>query len=81
MTPKESTFARRVNEDGTIDSICRDCYVTVARSHCEADLEKAEPARLRSLATVPNGTHERGREIALTRRASDHWYAVGNPDL
>ena len=37
-------FAHRLNEDGTIDSICRDCYVTVATASSEADLVREECA-------------------------------------
>jgi hypothetical protein len=37
-----SAFARRSNEDGTIDSICRHCFVTVATEQWETDLEIAE---------------------------------------
>jgi len=35
-------FAHRLNKDGTIDSICRDCYVTVVTASSEADLEREE---------------------------------------
>ena len=36
-------FVRRSNRNGTIDSICTRCYVTVATAFWEADLETAEP--------------------------------------
>lgn len=35
-------FAHRANRDGTFDSICRDCFITVATQQREADLEKPE---------------------------------------
>jgi len=35
-------FAHRLNEDGTIDSICRDCFVTVTTASSESDLEHEE---------------------------------------
>ena len=35
-------FAQRPNHDGTFDSICRACYITVATSFWEAELEKSE---------------------------------------
>lgn len=35
-------FAHRVNEDGTIDSICRDCFITVATALFDSDLEPGE---------------------------------------
>lgn len=41
-TSPESQFAHRVNRDGTIDSICRDCFATVATVEREADLANAE---------------------------------------
>jgi hypothetical protein len=31
-------FARRTNADGSIDSICRKCYITVASATRESDL-------------------------------------------
>ena len=35
-------FPHRANEDGTFDSICPSCYVTVAHQRREADLEAFE---------------------------------------
>jgi len=35
-------FIHRINEDGSIDSICRDCFVTVATSRSRSDLESKE---------------------------------------
>jgi hypothetical protein len=35
-------FVHRINADGTIDSFCRKCFITVASSHWEAELERAE---------------------------------------
>ena len=35
-------FAHRINDDGTIDSICCDCFVTVGTESSEADLERVE---------------------------------------
>jgi len=35
-------FVRRLNEDGTIDSVCSDCYITVATAHRELELWRAE---------------------------------------
>jgi len=35
-------FVHRPNKDGTIDSICRDCYVTVATARRELELWRAE---------------------------------------
>ena len=41
-TPSNSRFAHRLNPDGTVDSICLECFVTVAKSPWEAGLENAE---------------------------------------
>jgi hypothetical protein len=35
-------FIHRINEDGSIDSICRDCFVTIATGRSRADLEQQE---------------------------------------
>lgn len=35
-------FVHRLNKDGTIDSICRYCFITVATSASESDLEREE---------------------------------------
>ena len=35
-------FAHRTNEDGSIDSICLKCFITVATESSESDLERAE---------------------------------------
>jgi hypothetical protein len=38
----EPLFVHRDNTDGTIVSFCRECFITVASSQWEADLECAE---------------------------------------
>jgi hypothetical protein len=35
-------FIHRINQDGSIDSICRDCFVTVATAKSATDLEREE---------------------------------------
>ena len=35
-------FAHRINDDGTIDSICCDCFVTIATESSESDLDRNE---------------------------------------
>lgn len=35
-------FLHRLNEDGTIDSICRDCFLTVATARSGSVLEHEE---------------------------------------
>lgn len=44
--PIQVAFARRENSDGTIDSICRRCYVTVRTSISASELESAEKAHV-----------------------------------
>jgi hypothetical protein len=38
----DTPFVHRANTDGTIDSFCRKCFMTIASSQWEADLERAE---------------------------------------
>lgn len=35
-------FLHRLNDDGTIDSICRECFLTVATAFSTAELESEE---------------------------------------
>ena len=35
-------FVHRLNEDGTIDSICRECFVTIATAASNGELEREE---------------------------------------
>ena len=35
-------FIHRINEDGSIDSICRDCFVTIATAYSRSELELQE---------------------------------------
>jgi hypothetical protein len=39
VTPQ---FARRANDDGTTDSICMNCFRTIATSVWESDLDRVE---------------------------------------
>lgn len=41
-SPTRPKFVHRSNRDGTIDSICRECFVTVATCRRESDLEQPE---------------------------------------
>jgi hypothetical protein len=44
-------FIHRLNDDGTTDSICSDCFVTVATAVSESILESEE--RKHSCVTLP----------------------------
>jgi hypothetical protein len=54
-------FARRTNTDGTIDSICRTCFATIATAFWETQLDRAErehvcdPVLLERYHTPPLG--------------------------
>ncbi len=41
-SPAESQFLHRLYNDGTFESICKECFHTVARVNAEADLKTAE---------------------------------------
>lgn len=45
-TSVNTSYAHRFNLDGTIDSICRQCFMTVAKARREADLEAYEREHL-----------------------------------
>lgn len=42
VSPQEKAFVRRANQDGSTDSVCRACFVTVATTVWESDLDGAE---------------------------------------
>lgn len=54
-------FAHRVNRDGTIDSICKTCYMTVGTAEETLPLVKLEaahvcdPWRLEVIAAIASG--------------------------
>jgi len=42
MTQPNPKYNHLHNKDGTVDSICRHCFVTIATTHRESDLEREE---------------------------------------
>jgi hypothetical protein len=70
-------YAHRVNEDGTLDSICPHCFLTIGTSTWEADLEKMEsmhvcdPDRLRhfELGERENILREPAKIVPMRRPA------------
>lgn len=42
VVPSRLSFARRPNSDGTTDSICKNCFTTIATSTREFELAQAE---------------------------------------
>jgi hypothetical protein len=41
-SPRRPKFAHLANRDKTFDSVCCECFLTVATAECEADLVKGE---------------------------------------
>ena len=58
-------FVHRINKDGSIDSFCRKCLITVASSQWEAELERAEskhgcdPLQLEYVSGILNPPQEK----------------------
>jgi hypothetical protein len=42
MSPHKSRFLRRTNTNGSMDSVCCECFVTVATARKEAELDGPE---------------------------------------
>ena len=38
VSPASGQYAHRLNEDKTVDSVCKLCHLTIARAYREADL-------------------------------------------
>jgi hypothetical protein len=70
-SPLPAEFAHRLNHDGTTDSICKNCYLTIATASWEADLDSAErghkcdPTRLEYLKKAVARSHD--REVSTNR--------------
>jgi hypothetical protein len=68
----EQLFVHRDKADGTIASFCRGCFMTVASSHWEAELERAEnnhkcdPIQLAYLDAVLNQISESDSHVTET---------------
>ena len=62
-SPDSPRFVHRCNQDGTVDSICRECFVTVATSKRELDLEHSERTHICDPWTV-----DRFRKLADPER-------------
>lgn len=45
-TDKTAAFTHRPNSDGTVDSICRNCFATVATDVSDAALARRESAHV-----------------------------------
>lgn len=46
MSPHKSRFIRRTNTNGTMDSICCECFVTVATARTEKELDGPEQSHI-----------------------------------
>ena len=62
QSKEQEPFARRLNDDATIDSICPRCFVIVGHRLQEADFEKAEQSHVCNSWRVE---HYRGLSKAL----------------
>jgi hypothetical protein len=72
-SPTARQYAHRPNYDGTVDSICKSCYLTVARAYREADLAHLE---LRHLCQPV----ERRRATRVAHRVFDPAVAGNGPN-
>lgn len=61
---RDDHFAHRANRDGTTDSICRHCFVTVCTSTWETDLAEAERGHICDPVAVSRWKKAAGREGA-----------------
>jgi hypothetical protein len=46
MATGSAFYAHRRNEDGTYDSICRDCFLAIARGKTESELAISEKSHV-----------------------------------
>ena len=46
MSNKLTMYPHRLNEEGSYDSICRECFATVARGKAEGELAAYEEAHI-----------------------------------
>ena len=53
MPTRSKTFARRYTDDDLIESICMTCFLTVARSQDEHEMEMKEALHICQPAPVP----------------------------
>jgi hypothetical protein len=73
MTSRESDYVHRFNPNGTTDSICKSCFLTVASAIWEADLDSAErehkcdPFRLKSLRKSVQRANEAAKSTGSKR--------------
>lgn len=63
-------FPHRMNKNGTIDSVCPRCFVTVGCSTWEADLDRMEAAHVCEPSRL-NSFNQHRRMPAVPERLSD----------
>ena len=70
--PPRPKFVHRSNRNGTTDSICRDCFATVATATWEAELERKE-----SMHVCDTWTVERFKTVVRQEAhpAAQSWHA------
>jgi hypothetical protein len=63
-------FPHRMNKDGTIDSVCPRCFVTIGCSTWEADLDRMEAAHVCESSRL-NSFNQHRRMPAVSERLAD----------
>jgi hypothetical protein len=70
-------FVHHTNGDGTIDSICTRCFVTVATESGDAALQREERAHICDTKFMhretPDGTHESICRVCFATVATSQW--------
>lgn len=64
VLPRDHHFAHRANRDGTTDSICKYCFVTICTSTWETDLAEGERKHVCDPAVVARWKKASGSEMA-----------------
>ena len=60
-------FSHRMNKDGTTDSICPRCFITVGRSTWEAELDRMEAAHTCDPVRLASFTQHRRMPVVSER--------------
>ncbi len=72
VLPRDQHFVHRANRDGTTDSICKHCFVTVCTSIWETDLARAERGHVCDPDTVAHWNKISGNEAGDTSGRRTH---------
>jgi hypothetical protein len=72
----EPSFPHRLNRDGTVDSICRSCFATIARERDKAELARCEAIHVCE-QPIDIGNYKRIATIRLPWAHSDLMSCTG----